>query len=302
MANSFENFNLNDAQSVLERAAQSTSYSIPTELPGQPLNANESTTYNAGSSLVAEYQNLQNSVVRIQNVTGQGANGQASGDVGSGLILTANGEVATDLHVVDNPGTLTVKVGQVSYPATVEVKDPQDDLALVKIDASGTFKPAQLGSSADLKSGDPLIAMGYPMGLNQLYMSPGGYSFAPGGFTSRQPISEVLGNLKGGLMKGENPSRMMLQSDMNVDNGQSGGPLVNDKGEVVGLVDISNDGTKAESTPVEDLIQLLNRTKQINSDNFSVALRSIAQSPSSSSLTGSGASLNRFSFMVDRSA
>jgi serine protease Do len=137
---------------------------------------------------------------------------------GSGVIISPNGEILTNYHVVASMGTsdnaLEVKTSDgKSYKATVLGKDKELDIALIKIDA--THLPfAKLGDSDGLRIGEWVVAIGNPLGLEH---------------TVTQGIISAKGRkLDTGLSS-------FLQTDAAINRGNSGGPLLNLRGEVVGI-------------------------------------------------------------------
>ena len=145
------------------------------------------------------------SVVRI--VTNLGS--------GSGVIITNTGWVLTNAHVLEDANTveITLMSGE-TYASVHWWVSTSLDLGLVEIDSSRTdFPEAVLGSSEDITVGEQVVAMGYPIGL------PGQATFTTG-------IVSAVRTLFGDEW---------IQTDTAVNHGNSGGPLVNLKGEVIGI-------------------------------------------------------------------
>ena len=170
------------------------------------------------------------SVVTI-SVSTRGGSG-----AGTGVILTADGEILTNAHVVDGASTVRVTLSGESQSREAEVvgTDPSADLALLRIpDASG-LPAADLGSSDALQVGDDVVAIGNALGLR-------------GNPTVTRGIVSGLNRsleTEGGTMTG------LVQTDASISSGNSGGPLVNAAGEVVGIntaVAASNARTAAEN-------------------------------------------------------
>jgi serine protease Do len=141
---------------------------------------------------------------------------------GSGIIIDRDGYVLTNNHMVENAKKITVKLeDQREVTAKVIGTDPETDLALIKIDTD--IKPEQvatLGNSSNIKIGDWAIAIGNPYGL---------------GWTVTVGVVSALGrsNL---LISGGGPSYQdFIQTDASINFGNSGGPLVNIHGEVIGV-------------------------------------------------------------------
>lgn len=139
------------------------------------------------------------------------------GGIGSGVIMDAAGYIVTNHHVIDRAAQLSVTLADGrNVPATIVGADPTSDLAVLKIDASN-LTAAGWGDSDKLQVGDQVLAIGSPFGLSQTVTS---------GIVSakdRRGMDET------------HRYRDFLQTDAAVNPGNSGGPLVNMKGEVVGI-------------------------------------------------------------------
>ena len=140
---------------------------------------------------------------------------------GTGIIMSEDGYIITNNHVIDGATDITVAVknGDVydEYEAELIGKDAQTDLAVVKIDKTG-LTAAEFGQSNDLLVGELAIAIGNPLG----------FDFA----------STVTGGMISGLNREVNiESRQMtlIQTDAAINSGNSGGPLVNSYGQVIGI-------------------------------------------------------------------
>jgi S1-C subfamily serine protease len=146
---------------------------------------------------------------------------------GSGFIVSADGLVLTDKHVVsDDKADYTVLTndGQ-KYPAKVLALDPVQDLAVIKIQSSGkTFTPVTLGDSSGIQIGQTAIAIGNALGQFSNTVSVGVVS----GLQRTISASDQVGSFSETL---EN----IIQTDAAINAGNSGGPLLNLKGEVIGI-------------------------------------------------------------------
>lgn len=149
---------------------------------------------------------------------------------GSGVILSEDGYIVTNNHVVENTTSLSVTLttGE-SYDATIVGTDSQTDLAIIKIDAKN-LSPATLGDSDTLKVGDPAIAIGNPLG-------------------------ELGGTVTTGIISAtdrqitiNDETMTLLQTDAAINPGNSGGGLFNSNGELIGIVN-----AKESSTGIEGL-------------------------------------------------
>jgi len=159
------------------------------------------------------------SVVSIDAQTPQG------GDTGSGFFIQSDGTILTNNHVIEGAvtsgGSITVNlVNGKSYPATVMGRDGSYDLAVLKIDV--TDSPAlQLGNSDTIQVGDPVIAIGSPLGL--------------AGTVTSGIISAKDRPVTSGGGTGQNSFINALQTDAAINPGNSGGPLVDANGAVIGV-------------------------------------------------------------------
>lgn len=136
--------------------------------------------------------------------------------LGSGFIIDAEGHVVTNNHVIDSASEITVILSDnTRLPAKVIGHDPQTDLALLKVSSSKPLPFVRFGSSDTLKVGDWVIAVGNPFGL--------------GGSVSAGIVSARGRNINAG------PFDDFIQTDAAINRGNSGGPLFNATGEVVGI-------------------------------------------------------------------
>jgi putative serine protease PepD len=165
------------------------------------------------------YQQLRASVVEITS-TVNGRFGQSEGE-GSGVIIDEQGFILTNYHVVSGADTLEVTLADGStLPATMAGYDAGNDLAVIRIDPSaGGLTAAPLGDSDQLQVGDTVFAIGNPFGLE-------------GTFT--EGIISALSRTYSSDST-TRPLRNLIQTDAAVNPGNSGGPLVNCYGEVIGI-------------------------------------------------------------------
>ncbi|MFZ7132887.1 MAG: S1C family serine protease [Eubacteriales bacterium] len=141
--------------------------------------------------------------------------------VGSGVIITEDGYILTNHHVVtDNPKSLTVslKDGR-TLPADKIWSNEDLDLAVIKIDASG-LTPATLGDSENIAVGQTAIAIGNPLGLT----------------FERTVTAGIISAINRSILIDTNSiAEDLIQTDASINQGNSGGPLLNSKGEVIGI-------------------------------------------------------------------
>jgi serine protease Do len=144
--------------------------------------------------------------------------------LGSGFIISSDGYILTNDHVAGNAIKIIVTTTSgKQYDAKLIDKDPIADVALVKIDATEKLPFIELGNSDDLAVGEWAIAMGNPFGLFKLNDKP---------TVTVGVVSNTGVNL--GLSQGKN-YRNMIQTDAAISSGNSGGPLLNANGEVIGI-------------------------------------------------------------------
>ena len=141
----------------------------------------------------------------------------SSRSLGSGILISKDGEVLTNYHVVRSADTIKVKLADGSeYEARLIGKDDRTDLALLKIRRSGGELPvARLGNSGQLEVGDWVMAIGNPFGLEHT-------------------VTAGIVSAKGRVI-GAGPYDNFIQTDASINPGNSGGPLINSLGEVVGV-------------------------------------------------------------------
>ena len=144
-----------------------------------------------------------------------------SGGAGTGIVLTPDGELLTNAHVVAGATSIKVTLGTdtQSHNATVIGADTNADLALVKISGVSNLPVAELGNSGDLKVGDGVIAIGNALNLQ------GGMTVTEGIVSALNRSIDATNESLGGL----------IQTDAAINPGNSGGPLVNAAGQVVGI-------------------------------------------------------------------
>ena len=135
--------------------------------------------------------------------------------LGSGFIINKNGTIITNNHVIDGAEDIVVKVGDKEYKAKVLGADPYSDLAVLKIDTNEKFTPVKFGNSDKARVGDWVVAIGNPFGLG--------------------------GTVTSGIISARNRDINLtryddfIQTDASINKGNSGGPLFNLNGDVIGI-------------------------------------------------------------------
>ena len=135
--------------------------------------------------------------------------------LGSGFIINKNGTIITNNHVINNAEDIVVRVGDKEYKAKVLGADPYSDLAVLKIDTNKKFTPVKFGNSDQARVGDWVVAIGNPFGLG--------------------------GTVTSGIISARNRDINLtryddfIQTDASINQGNSGGPLFNLDGDVIGI-------------------------------------------------------------------
>jgi putative serine protease PepD len=161
---------------------------------------------------------IEPSIVAVSaDVEQAGASGHA---VGTGVVLTADGDILTNAHVVAGASAVRVRLFGETEPrdATVLAADAANDLALLHVDATG-LPPAVFADPATIAVGDEVIAVGYALDLD-------------GDPTVSKGIISAVDRT---MITDEGALDGLLQTDAAISSGNSGGPLVNARGEVVGI-------------------------------------------------------------------
>jgi len=166
------------------------------------------------------------------NVWGQVASASASG---SGFILTSDGYVVTNNHVVEDATSVTVKLyNGDEYDATIVGTDEMNDVALLKIDATG-LQAVTVGDSDQIEVGEEVIAIGNPLGELTFTMTAGVVSALDREInTDGKPIN-------------------MLQTDVAINSGNSGGPLFDMDGNVIGITSAKYSGETSSGASIEGI-------------------------------------------------
>jgi len=173
-----------------------------------------------GLSIVQIAERAKASVVEI-TVQGVSVPSQPQqGAVGSGFVFDDEGNIITNQHVVDGASTISVTFPDgSSYRATVVGTDPSTDLAVIHVEApAAKLVPLQLGDSSEVRVGDPVVAIGSPFGLEGTVTS---------GIVSALHRQMTAPN--------EFTITDSIQTDAAINHGNSGGPLLDGRGRVIGV-------------------------------------------------------------------
>ena len=154
---------------------------------------------------------------------------------GSGFILTEDGYVITNCHVIDGASAVSVTTNDgTEYPAQIIGSDATNDVAVLKVEATG-LQAVTLGSSDSLITGDMVVAIGNPLGT----------------LSATQTVGYVSGKDRDVTTDGSIIS--MIQTDAAINSGNSGGPLFNMRGEVVGITSAKYSGTTSSGASIEGI-------------------------------------------------
>ena len=181
-------------------------------------------------------QNVDSVVAIASTVQTNSFYGSSTGTAsGSGFILTADGYVVTNYHVIEGATSVSVIThDKTEYPAQIVGTDKNNDVAVLKVEA--TDLPAvTIGSSDDLVIGDMVVAIGNPLGT----------------LTATQTVGYVSG--KDRDVTTDNTIINMIQTDAAINSGNSGGPLFNMKGEVVGITTAKYSGNSGSGASIEGI-------------------------------------------------
>jgi len=189
--------------------------------------AAEQVTLTQSDAIVRVANLVKPSVVTIETSaasTGLPFSDQSSG-VGSGFIVSADGLILTNNHVVSGASSLTVILDDArQFSATVVTTDATHDLALIKVDATG-LTPVTLGDSSAIQVGQLAIAIGSPLGTFTDSVTQGIVSGTDRSITVGDPATRSEEDLSG-----------LIQTDAAINPGNSGGPLLDASGSVIGIV------------------------------------------------------------------
>ncbi len=228
-------------------APRSTAVATPGESPIQPQRGGSSSALNA-SAVAAK---VVPAVVNINTTLAGG--GSAAG---TGLIVTASGEVQTNDHVVRGSTSITVTVQGRSqtYPAHVVAVNQGEDVALIKIEGASGLPTVTFGDSTVLKVGDSVLAIGNALGRG------GSPRVTQGSITGLdQTITASEGRSQSETLSG------MIESDAAIYPGDSGGALVNASGQVVGMITAGQaTGFRSAASDVGYAIPSNNALKVVN--------------------------------------
>ncbi|KKU58405.1 MAG: Protease Do [Candidatus Amesbacteria bacterium GW2011_GWA2_47_11b] len=193
-------------------------------------------------------------------------------DIGTGFILTEDGLVVTNKHVVgDTQATYKIVTkDDKTYEVQKIYRDPANDLAILKVDAK-ELKPVELGDSSKLKVGQMVIAIGTALGEFRHTVTTGVVSGLGRGITAGSPLEGAVERLDN-----------VIQTDAAINPGNSGGPLLNSSGQVIGVntaisPEGQNIGFAIPINVIKDAIDNFNKTGQFSRPYLGVRYRIVDQ-------------------------
>ena len=168
------------------------------------------------------------------NVFGQTVTGAAAG---SGFVITEDGYILTNYHVIDGANSIKVTFDNgKEYTATYVGGEEKNDIAVIKVDATG-LTPVVIGKSSDMLVGEQVTTIGNPLGELTFSESTG-----------------IISALDRSITMSDGRQMNMIQTDCAINSGNSGGPLFNSHGEVIGIVSAKySSGSNSSSASVEGL-------------------------------------------------
>ena len=171
--------------------------------------------------------------ITTTNVWGQPVSQAAAG---SGFVITSDGYILTNYHVIEDADSIQVAfVDGTTYDATLVGGESENDIAVLKIDATG-LTPVIIGDSDNVKVGEQVVAIGNPLGELTFSMTSG--------IVSAKDRSITMEN--GNVMN-------MIQTDTAINNGNSGGPLFDMYGQVIGITSAKLSGSSSSQATIEGL-------------------------------------------------
>ncbi len=209
------------AQSQDNISPKTASSASVTPASGKATSINPRTWGPRHSPIVQVVQKVRGSVVNIHSER-PGSAADSSGKVngmGTGLVIDQRGYIVTNHHVIDEVNSLRVRLADgTSHGARVIARDPETDLALIKIEVPQALPVAPLGTSSDLMVGETVIAIGNAFGYEHTVTT---------GIVSAINRDVALNK--------DMSYKALIQTDASINPGNSGGPLLNVMGEVIGL-------------------------------------------------------------------
>ncbi len=216
--------------------------SVPQVTASSSDNVNQAAS--SGDELsVAEINNKVSPSVVLISGSSMSGSGQ-----GTGVIISDDGYIATNAHVVSDFSDLKVTLNnddKTEYPATIVGTDTTTDLAVIRINATG-LTPAEFGTSSTLQVGQNVVAIGNPLGEE----------------FSGSVSNGIISALDRDVQMGDGQVYTYIQTTAAINSGNSGGPLLNMQGQVIGITSAKIDSSVAESMgfaiPIDTAVPVFN--------------------------------------------
>ncbi len=230
-----------------------------TQAPAQLTSTSTTVPTSSGSANQPIVQIAASATPAVVTITASGSGsgfGRGSGtSIGSGMIVTSDGYILTNRHVVANGGNLTVQLpdGR-QFDGTVVGTDPAHDVAVVKIAATG-LPTIQLGNSDNLQIGQLAVAIGDPLGTFAGTVTTGIVSGTGREIDVQDVVTGRPVHLTG-----------LIQTDAAINEGNSGGPLLNAAGQVIGINTATDSGAEGIgfAVPINTAVALLTQAEAGN--------------------------------------
>ncbi len=212
---------------LIDQAVQNAMEGV--QLPITPDDTTDVVVTVDGFSATEIYEKNVNSVVAVTCKLNNGSS------AGTGFVISEDGYIVTNHHVIDGAVAVYVNLSNgKQYKCEVKGSDATNDIAVLKADVTG-LKPVTIGSSSEAKVGEPVVAIGNALGELSFSLT-GGYISG----TNREITTE------GTVIN-------MMQTDLAINSGNSGGPLFNARGEVIGITTAKYSGTSSSGASIEGI-------------------------------------------------
>lgn len=163
------------------------------------------------------------SVVAVNVYTSSGTNSQTMSSLGSGVIISNEGHVITNQHVINGASSIKVTANGQSYEAEKVGEDSSSDIAILKLKGASNLTPIEIANSDNIKIGEWVMSIGSPFGLEQSVAT---------GIVSATSRSQVVSSQNDGTTK---VYTNLIQTDAAINPGNSGGALVDKNGQLIGI-------------------------------------------------------------------
>ncbi len=222
---------------------------IPTLHTNQPPHENDKSIYHVSSEEAKLYNANRDSIVRV---FGHGKDQPLDREyTGTGFFVSNHGDIATAYHVISELESIRITTSDgIEHPAKIVATRPTADVAIVHIDTSQSTKPVTLADTSNLlHGGEPLFTIGHPAGWRKEYLSPGQ-------FRSTDTARDITGSKE---IDAQNPNHILLSVSQNIQGGDSGGPVFDSNGKVMGIVSRGDQGKHGYMVSVNDLWPLMDK-------------------------------------------